>query len=48
VQQLESLRKRQLGFAGGDDPGDDFQAAKQIGGAVGFGEAGVAVGQSDL
>ena len=28
--------------------GDDFQAAQQIGGAVGFGKAGVAVGQRDL
>ena len=50
VQQLESTRKRRLRFAGGDDSGDDFQAAQEVDGAVGFGKAGITVSgcQSDL
>jgi hypothetical protein len=48
VQQLEAVWKWRPGLAGGDDLGDDFQAAKQIGRTVGFGAAAVAVGQSNL
>ena len=49
-QHLEPARKRRRRRAGGDDLGDDFQTAQEIGGAVGLGEAGVAVGgcQHDL
>ena len=37
-------------FAGGDDSGDNFQTAQEVGRAVGFGKAGVTVigCQSDL
>jgi hypothetical protein len=43
-QEPEPLRKWRLRLARGNDPGDDFQAAKKINGAVGLGEAGVTVG----
>jgi hypothetical protein len=50
VQRLEADWKRGLRLAGGGDPGDDLEAANQIGGAVRFGKAGVTVrrGQSEL
>ncbi len=36
MQQRKPARKRRLRLAGGDDLGDDFQTAQQIGGAIGL------------
>src|SRR6266705_4090914 len=42
-QHLESARKWLRRRAGGNDLGDDFQTAQEVSGAIGLGEAGVAV-----